>query len=87
MDCNQYKLSVFQINMLEKTKAYLETLRHIEEMSSAVELGLSDRGGRAVAEYSRLCASVVSLKNSSCSHLARYLNETINYWHSVLKDR
>nr|CAD7199925.1 unnamed protein product [Timema douglasi] len=56
--------------------------------SSALELALSEKDDvRSVELFVSLSRLHVQLKESQCRHLVTFLNDTIHFWHNLLKDK
>lgn len=41
----------------------------------------------AIKEVDRLAALDSGLNHSSCSHLQKFLRETLCFWHNIIKER
>nr|CAD7409598.1 unnamed protein product [Timema poppensis] len=77
-----------KIEKLEQSKSYLQCIKTIEDISSALELALSEKDDvRSVELFVSLSRLHVQLKESQCRHLVTFLNDTIHFWHNLLKDK
>lgn len=76
-----------KITALEKASAYLEVIKKVEELSSSLESGINEKNEKKqITNYIALNDICESLVNSKCTHLLLYVNETVHYWHNILKD-
>ncbi|XP_024084598.1 RAD50-interacting protein 1 isoform X2 [Cimex lectularius] len=84
----QLKESFDKINTLNNTRAYLQILEFVQQISDRIEshiLGRDVNLERAIVEYKRLCEMCLKLKGSACEHLITFLIDTTKYWHKALK--
>ncbi|RVE56273.1 hypothetical protein OJAV_G00219690 [Oryzias javanicus] len=77
-----------QVDLIERPMKYLQVLQHIEELSAAVQQCLMVNSVyEAIKEVDRLAALDSGLNHSSCSHLQKFLRETLCFWHNIIKER
>ncbi|KAJ0069963.1 hypothetical protein NL108_017664 [Boleophthalmus pectinirostris] len=83
-----FGLAFHQVDVIERHMKYLQCLQQIEELSSLVQQCLMTNSvWDAVSAVDKMSALVVSLKESRCSHLQNFLQQTLRFWHKILKDR
>uniref|UniRef100_A0A3B3ZZV7 RAD50-interacting protein 1 n=1 Tax=Periophthalmus magnuspinnatus TaxID=409849 RepID=A0A3B3ZZV7_9GOBI len=77
-----------QVDIIERHIKYLQCLQRIEELSSSVQQCLMTNSvWEAVSAVDKMAALVVVLRESRCSHLQNFLQQTLRFWHKILKDR
>uniref|UniRef100_A0A8C8DKJ0 RAD50-interacting protein 1 n=1 Tax=Oryzias sinensis TaxID=183150 RepID=A0A8C8DKJ0_9TELE len=77
-----------QVDLIERPMKYLQCLQHIEELSAAVQQRLMVNSVcEAIKVVDQLAALDSGLNHSSCSHLQKFLRETLCFWHNIIKER
>ncbi|XP_044041303.1 RAD50-interacting protein 1 isoform X2 [Siniperca chuatsi] len=77
-----------QVDTIERHMKYLRCLRHIEELSAAVQQCLMTSSvWEAIRAVDSMAALDAGLNQSGCSHLQDFLRETLQFWHKIIKDR
>jgi hypothetical protein len=77
-----------KIDNLERTLAYLQCVKAIEDTSKDLESALTEHDDRkCVKHYVALCNMNKQLQHSKCQHLVSFLNDTVHFWHNLLKQK
>ncbi|XP_029041007.1 RAD50-interacting protein 1 isoform X1 [Osmia bicornis bicornis] len=76
------------ISYLEKSLSYLNFIKYVEDISDEIEtcLTLGDDES-AISLYTNLTNISCQLRSSACHYLQIYTNETLRYWHNLIKDK
>ncbi|XP_028254144.1 RAD50-interacting protein 1 isoform X2 [Parambassis ranga] len=77
-----------QIDTIERHLRYLLCLQHIEELSAAVQQCLMTSSvWEAIRALDGMAVLDSKLSQSGCSHIQGFLQETLFFWHKIIKDR
>lgn len=77
-----------KINYLDKSLAYLNLIKCVENISEEVQVSLAAGDDEStISLYTHLTDISYQLQLSACHHLVNYLKETIHFWHSLIKDK
>ncbi|XP_008279143.1 RAD50-interacting protein 1 [Stegastes partitus] len=77
-----------QVDTIERHMKYLRCLQHIEELSAAVQQCLMTSSmWEAIKAVDSMAVLDCGLNQSGCSHLQDFLQETLRFWHKIIKDR
>uniref|UniRef100_A0A674MVZ1 RAD50-interacting protein 1 n=1 Tax=Takifugu rubripes TaxID=31033 RepID=A0A674MVZ1_TAKRU len=77
-----------QIQTIERHMKYLSCLQLIEECSSSIQQCLMTGSvWEAIRAIDSMGAVHAGLKTSGCSSLKAFLQETLSFWHRIIKDR
>ncbi|XP_051810022.1 RAD50-interacting protein 1 isoform X1 [Acanthochromis polyacanthus] len=77
-----------QVDTTERHMKYLRCLQHIEELSAAVQQCLMTSSiWEAIKAVDSMAVLDCGLSQSGCSHLQKFLRETLCFWHKIIKDR
>ncbi|CAF92040.1 unnamed protein product, partial [Tetraodon nigroviridis] len=77
-----------QIQTIERHMKYLRCLYFIEECSSSIQQCLMTGSvWEAIRAIDSMGAVHARLKASGCSYLKEFLQETLTFWHKIIKDR
>lgn len=80
--------NINKIDVLEKTCSYLKLIQEVEDISNCIEAGINEKNERKqVAYYLSLRNIGRALADTKCVHLLTFVNETVHYWHNILKER
>ncbi|KAK5876780.1 hypothetical protein CesoFtcFv8_026101 [Champsocephalus esox] len=80
--------TLHKVNTIERHVKYLRCLQHIEELSAAVQQCLMTSSvWEAIRAVDSMAALDAGLNQSGCSHLQGFLQETLHFWHKIIKDR
>lgn len=77
-----------QVETIERHMKYLRCLQRAEELSSAVQQCLMTNSvWEAISAINSISAIVSGLNESKCSHLQSFLQQTLHFWHKIIKER
>ncbi|KAM9309371.1 RAD50-interacting protein 1 isoform 2-T2 [Pholidichthys leucotaenia] len=73
---------------MERHLKYLRCLQHIDELSAVVQQCLMTSSvSEAIKAVNKMVELDRGLNQSRCSHLRDFLQETLCFWHKIIKDR
>ncbi|KAK7791157.1 hypothetical protein R5R35_013325 [Gryllus longicercus] len=85
---NKMKEYIEKIEYLERSVAYLQCVKIIEDLSNNLESSLSEKDDqRSVQLFISLCELNEQLEGSKYQHLVSYLHDIIHFWHNLLKQK
>ncbi|XP_069012518.1 RAD50-interacting protein 1 [Embiotoca jacksoni] len=77
-----------QVNTIERHVKYLRCLQYIEELSASVQQCLMTSSvWEAIRAVDSMAALECELSQSTCSNLRDFLQETLRFWHKIIKGR
>ncbi|PNF38938.1 hypothetical protein B7P43_G07458 [Cryptotermes secundus] len=77
-----------KIDLLERTLAYLQCIKTIEDISKSLESSLAEKDDlKCVELYVSLCSQNKVLQHSKCQHLVSFVSDTVHFWHNLLKQK
>ncbi|XP_047448213.1 RAD50-interacting protein 1 isoform X2 [Mugil cephalus] len=77
-----------QVNTIERHMKYLRCLQHVEELSAAVQQCLMTSSvWEAIRAIDSMAVLDFELNQSRCFHLQDFLQETLFFWHKIIKER
>ncbi|KAJ8680451.1 hypothetical protein QAD02_016238 [Eretmocerus hayati] len=80
------QIYIDKISYLERSCSYLQFLKFIENLNTELEISLLSANDEAcITSYSVMKDTHLSLENSSCTHLKKYVSNTLKYWYDEIK--
>uniref|UniRef100_A0A671WNJ2 RAD50-interacting protein 1 n=1 Tax=Sparus aurata TaxID=8175 RepID=A0A671WNJ2_SPAAU len=77
-----------QVDTIGRHMKYLRCLQRIEELSAAVQQCLMTSSvWEAIRAVDSMAVLDTGLNQSGCFHLQDFLQETLHFWHKIIKDR
>ncbi|KAM8740572.1 RAD50-interacting protein 1 [Acanthopagrus schlegelii] len=77
-----------QVDTIGRHMKYLRCLQRIEELSAAVQQCLMTSSvWEAIRTVDTMAVLDTGLNQSGCFHLQDFLQETLHFWHKIIKDR
>lgn len=76
------------ISYLDKSLSYLNFVKHVEDISDEIQASLANGDDEStISLYTDLKNISCELRSSTCHYLQNYVNETLHFWHNLIKDK
>jgi len=83
---DKLSIPVEDVQHIEKYSSYLQWINHIEGICIDIETAVAVQSyQRAVSSYKNLVTLSEAISMSACVNLVTYVNDTTEFWYSILK--